>query len=124
MGHNVSPEKRHRRLLDSRLADWKGNYLVIRCSGPGHPPRGAAWPIDVAEPNVPGLTVGGWVRRLRCRVCGRPAEGVAIRVPAHPGRLSPQDRFHAARGLGAGDDDHGYGDCGPHQVQWWRLPGL
>jgi hypothetical protein len=124
MVHNTSARRRHELAMDSRLAEWRGSLLCVRCDGPGHVKRVSVWPVEELERGKPGLTVAAWVRRLRCLVCQNRPVGIALRIPAFRGQLTSQDRWEPLIGRGAPDQGEVArepAEWSTYHVRWWVL---
>jgi len=111
MAHTISREQRQRRLRAEPLSSWRGWLVYVRCVA-DHPP--STQPLDalLALPNPPA-TVGDLLRRLRCRQCGKPPAGVALRQSARSQVWMPLK-------LPAHLEEQSDGMPGTARVAWWR----
>lgn len=114
MAHTLSREKALRRLHAEPLSAWRGWLVYARCTG-GHRPRAMSVDAVLALPNPPA-TVGQLLHRLRCRACGAPPEGMALRQGVDsPVWVTVRLPAHLERQM-----QEPPGMPGTVRVAWWR----
>jgi hypothetical protein len=100
MGANASRRARRAAVLGEPLASFPTHYLEVDC-GTSDCRRGRTFQVgSIAQHEYRGCTVHDFLRRLRCRDCGRPVlsavligmVGVRRPQPVRLGLLGPEAR--------------------------------